>query len=382
MRIAFYAPLKPIDHPVPSGDRLMARAFVELLGGLGHEVVIASRLRTHEGAGDAIRQAALQAAAEAEAQRLIADYRNADPPDLWFTYHAYHKAPDWLGPAVSAALGLPYVIAEASIAGKQNGGPWDLGHHATIAAVNAASLVLAMTTVDAVNLEKWMADRQKLRRFPPFLLNQPPLRDRAASRHRLAARLGLADATPWLITVAMMRNDTKLASYRLLAETLTHLGHGDWQLLVAGDGEARAAVQQSLIEAAGDRVHFLGRLPSRELAELYRTGDIFVWPALREAYGMAILEALAAGLPVVACPEGGVPDLIEEGCNGLLAADCSAAALAVALERLLADPALRRAMGERARGRFQERHSRVAAEARLKAALEGLVGAEPCRPCG
>ena len=86
-------------------------------------------------------------------------------PDLWFTYHAYHKAPDLLGPPVARKLDIPYVIAEASIAGKQASGPWADGHRSTIDAVNFASAVLAMTDVDARELARYLCD----------LLASPPL---------------------------------------------------------------------------------------------------------------------------------------------------------------------------------------------------------------
>lgn len=379
MRIAFYAPLKAIDHPVPSGDRSMARAFCKLLRGLGHTVEIVSRLRSYDRSGDVVRQQSVRAAAESEANRLLATFLAMGRPDLWFTYHAYHKAPDWLGPAVSRALGIPYVIAEASIAGKQAGGPWDMGHRATIDAVAAASGVLAMTRTDAAGLEAHMTDPRKLSHFPPFLLDDVPRQgERAAIRQRLAGELGIADRRPWLLTVAMMRADIKLESYRLLAAALGHLDHANWQLLVAGDGEAAPAVRAAIKAAAGDRVCFLGRLSPAAVADLCRASDIFVWPALREAYGLAILEALAAGLPVVACREGGVPDLVEDGWNGLLAPTRTADDLASRVDRLLHDATLRQEMGERARARFLERHSRAAAEARLAQALAGVEVVQAC----
>jgi len=379
MRIAFYAPLKPIDHPVPSGDRMMARAFFELLRGLGHAVEIASRLRSYDRSGDVEHQQSLRAAAGSEADRLLAAYRDGGAPDLWFTYHAYHKAPDWLGPAVGRALAIPYVIAEASIAGKQAGGPWAMGHRATIDAVAAASRVLAMTRIDAAGLKAHVTDPGELWTFPPFLLDDVAQQeDRAAIRRRLAGALEIADSRPWLVTVAMMRSDIKLDSYRLLAAALGHLDQADWQLLVAGDGAAAPAVRAALEAAVGDRVRFLGRLPATAVADLCRASDLFVWPALREAYGLAILEALAAGLPVVACREGGVPDLVEDGWNGLLAPRRAADDLASRVDRLLDDVTLRRAMGARARARFLERHSRAAAEARLAAALAGLQVARAC----
>ena len=114
MRVAFYAPLKAPDHPVPSGDRAIARlllAALERAGATrGWEVDVASRLRSFDGAGDADRQARLREIGARIADRLLHRYREAPAgrrPDLWFTYHLYHKAPDWIGPVVSERLGIP-----------------------------------------------------------------------------------------------------------------------------------------------------------------------------------------------------------------------------------------------------------------------------------
>src|SRR4030095_4370142 len=69
-------------------------------------------------------------------------------PQAWFTYHLYHKAPDWLGPPVSRALGIPYLVAEASHAPKRAGGPWDLGQRAAAAAIAAADAILVLNPTD------------------------------------------------------------------------------------------------------------------------------------------------------------------------------------------------------------------------------------------
>ncbi len=90
MRIAFYAPLKPPDHPVPSGDRRMARLLVEALRRAGHRVELASRLRSREPQGDPLRQRAIAARGRRTAERLIAAWRArpvAERPAAWFTYH-------------------------------------------------------------------------------------------------------------------------------------------------------------------------------------------------------------------------------------------------------------------------------------------------------
>src|SRR5258705_5027633 len=126
MRIAFYAPLKPPTHPVPSGDRRMARLLMAALGRANHRIELASRFRSRDGAGDPARQQALADLGEHLARRLVRQYQAraaAERPELWFTYHLYYKAPDWLGPAGSAAPDIPHVVAEVSHAGQPAGGP-------------------------------------------------------------------------------------------------------------------------------------------------------------------------------------------------------------------------------------------------------------------
>src|SRR5689334_17494620 len=113
MRVAFYAPLKPPDHPVPSGDRRVARLFLDAFRLAGHDPFVASRLRSFDADGDRPRQCRLAALGRHTADRLLRQWRRGSQaaPDLWFTYHLSYKAPDWLGPPVSRALGIPYLVA-------------------------------------------------------------------------------------------------------------------------------------------------------------------------------------------------------------------------------------------------------------------------------
>ena len=103
-RIAFYAPMKSPDHPTPSGDREIARLTIRALETAGFAVDLASDLRIFDKDGDPDLQASLVTKADQIAREISTRYRNA-PPDLWFTYHCYYKAPDLIGPKVSAALG-------------------------------------------------------------------------------------------------------------------------------------------------------------------------------------------------------------------------------------------------------------------------------------
>ncbi|MET0742549.1 MAG: glycosyltransferase family 1 protein, partial [Microvirga sp.] len=153
--LAFYAPLKSPDDLSPSGDRTMARLLMKALAGAGYAPRLASTLRTRDGAGDPARQAAIRLAAQDEARRFIAHAGSlpaAERPRLWFTYHVYYKAPDWIGPMVSQALGIPYVVAEGSRAGKRAEGAWALGHRGAVAALDRAAVVFVMTASDRVAL--------------------------------------------------------------------------------------------------------------------------------------------------------------------------------------------------------------------------------------
>jgi glycosyltransferase involved in cell wall biosynthesis len=363
MRIAFYAPLKPSDDPVPSGDRRLARLFLDALRAAGHQPFVASRLRSYDGAGDPRRQAWLAAEGEREAGRLIGPWRRiaGAAPQLWFTYHLYYKAPDWLGPAISAALGIPYVVAEASCAPKRAGGAWDCGHRAVMRALAAADAVCGLNPVDRACVQPLLRDPNRWVALPPFLACQS-----------YAASPRPPTASPRLIAVAMMRPGDKLASYRLLGAALVELVDLPWSLDIVGDGAARREVERALAPL-GPRVRWLGVRDDGAVAAALAAADLFVWPAINEALGMALLEAQASGLPVVAGMSGGVAGIVAAGETGLLAPPGDIAAFAAAVRALLLDGDRRRAMGLAARRKALAEHDLPVAARRLAAALAPLA---------
>lgn len=371
MRIAFYAPLKSPTHGTPSGDRRVAGLLVDALQLAGFRVELASTFRSFDGEGDAQRQLALRRQGEALAARLTEDWRARPPaerPRLWFTYHLYYKAPDWLGPAVSAGLGIPYVVAEASHAGKRAHGPWAIGHDATAAAIRKAALVICPSRDDIAGLEA-LVEPRRLLHLPPFVdvaAYAEARRRREELRAQLARAARLDARSPWLVVAAMMRLGDKLASYRALAAALGNSLDVPWELLVAGDGPARAQVEDAFARSRiGARARFLGTLPARRLAEVFAACDVSPWPAVNEAYGMALLEAQAAGVPVVSCAARGVPDVVLDGRTGLLVPYADEAAFARAVRALLDDEARRRALGA-------EAASFVAGERSIEAAAQTL----------
>lgn len=355
MRIAFYAPLKAPDHPTPSGDRRIGQLLIDALTRAEHEVELVSRFRSRDD-GTRPGRAARLAAIGAKLAARLGDRLSRDPPDLWFTYHLYYKAPDYLGPALAQRFGIPYVVAEASIAGKRAG---LAGHDAALAALGAADLAINLNPADQAGIQPHLKSGARLLALAPFLEAAPPVIERPER------------TPPVLLAVAMMRPGDKLASYRLLAEALMEAVDLDWTLTIAGDGPARGAVE-ALFAPFGARVTFLGLCDANELERLYAGSDLLVWPAINEAFGMALLEAQAAGLPVIAGNCGGVGAIVRDGLTGLTPPVGDVFAFADRLRLMLERPSLRRAFGRAARETVQAEHLIETASARLDSALADL----------
>jgi glycosyltransferase involved in cell wall biosynthesis len=362
LRIAFTAPMKPLDDPRPSGDRTFARLIVRALEDAGHTVRIASRFASWRKAGNELPEA--EVAALAEAARVEADWRaEGYRPDVFLTYHLYHKAPDWIGPALSNAFDIPYAVMEASRAPKRATGEWAFGFAAADAALGQADAVGAIHRADMGCLAAALpSDRLYL--LPPFLDAAP-----FQTQHRIQPDAS-SGAPVRLLAVGMMRHGDKERSYRVLAEALRHMPAFDWHLTVVGDGPARPEIEALF---PPHRCNFLGALPPEDLPAVYADQDLFVWPAIREAFGFVFLEAQASGLPVVGGATFGVPDVVADGVTGLLAPEGDVEGFAAALQRLLAEADLRQQMGVAASRHIRERHTLEAGATRLTAFLDAAI---------
>jgi 2-deoxystreptamine N-acetyl-D-glucosaminyltransferase/2-deoxystreptamine glucosyltransferase len=110
-------------------------------------------------------------------------------------------------------------------------------------------------------------------------------------------------------------------------------------LVVVGDGPLRAAVEAAVADSpARHRVHLVGLVPHERVPAYLQHADAFVLPAQYEELGSVLVEAMAAGLPVVANDVGGIPDLVTDGVTGRLVERGDLPALAKALDESLADP--------------------------------------------
>ncbi|MDD7909109.1 MULTISPECIES: glycosyltransferase family 4 protein [Pseudovibrio] len=357
MKLAFTAPMKPLDDPTPSGDRTLARLIVRALEQGGHEVEVPTRFRSWRKNGGVAMQQALKDEALCEAEAIAARWRSTGyKPDAFLTYHLYHKAPDWIGPALSEEFGCPYLVIEASRAPKQATGEWSFGFAEADKALSAADQVVALHRADAQCLRDVVCD--KLTIIPPFIdadpfLGAPPVALRENGKLKLLA-------------VGMMRPGAKVQSYAVLAQALRLLRAENWSLTIVGDGPEFHEVREMF---SGLPVTFLGPKVGDDIPQVYADHDVLVWPAIREAFGFVFLEAQASGRPVIGGDTFGVPDIVEDGKTGFLSPEGDVSAMAANIERILERPELAPQMGSAARAHILNRHSLAAGTQNLNMLL-------------
>lgn len=352
--IAFYAPLKPPTHPTPSGDRAVARA---LLKALGPEAELVSELRVYDGKGVTGAQETLIDGAKIEAQNLIKQ-GHKQGWQAWFTYHNYYKSPDLIGPIVSKALGIPYILLEASRAKKRLDGPWAKFAELAEIACDHADAILYFTQHDRQALEAYRHNDQQIVHLPPFLAETETVSSRDKPKSNK------------ILTVGMMRAGAKSQSYTLIAQTLHALKTPDWHLNIVGDGPARADIE-TLFSPFGKQVTFLGQLDKPTIAALYRNASVFLWPGVDEAFGMVYLEAQDAGLPVVAQDRPGLRDVIAPVTR--LSAVDTIADMAQDIDHLLNDTAYWQNRSQTGIEHIRQNHLLGAARKNLMAILTPLI---------
>ncbi len=188
-----------------------------------------------------------------------------------------------------------------------------------------------------------------------------------AQRYRLGRRCPLyyipnglspadsvAEPSRAAVTIVMTARFQEPKDQALLLRAFALTRHTDTHLQLIGSGPGLAAMQalaQQLAIAAN--VHFLG--DREDVPALLEQAQLFVLASRYEGLPISILEAMRAGLPVIASSVGGIPELVEDGVTGLLVPGGDLQALTLALRRLLADGRLRRSMGQAGRLAFLTR---------------------------
>ncbi len=340
VNILFYSPMKPIDHPNPSGDQTTAIGLVSFLKSAGHSVETASRVRARYGYWKPWL-----------IPKLLADLRHIErlasfrKPDLFLTHHTYYKAPDILGPVVSKRLRIPYVVFQGIYSTKHRRNPktWP-GYVLNRKALVAAAHVFTNRRVDHENLKRLISE-ERLSYIRPGI-DPRGFGFSQAHRYEWRHRLKIPVDMPVLVSAAMFRPGVKADGISWMIEVSGRLSAKGFRhvLLIAGDGPENDRLKS--LASANPSIVFLGKIPRNRMCCIYSAGDVFAFPGIRESLGMVYLEAQSCGLPVVAFDNGGIAEVVRRNETGFLTPPFDSEAFDRAIIRLLTDLDLRRRMGE------------------------------------
>jgi len=199
------------------------------------------------------------------------------------------------------------------------------------AAHNQASLNLCTSNAMVQELsDKGIQHTALWQRGVDTELFRPELRSQAMRERLLNGR---NDTGQLLLYIGRLSAEKQIERIRPVLDAMP-----DARLALVGDGPYR---QQLETLFAGSATHFVGYLAGEDLAAAYASGDAFLFPSSTETLGLVLLEAMAAGCPVVATNRGGIPDIVSDGVNGCLyepdGPDGGAGSLTAATRRLLED---------------------------------------------
>lgn len=368
MRIGFYAPFKPLGHPNPSGDLIIATGLVNDLASKGHHIKVTSRLRSRWIFWKPWNL--LRALAE---KIRIKNNLARQGIDLWLTYHSYYKAPDLLGPPICRQFGIPYVIFQGIYSTRVRK-RWQTrpGYRLNTKALLAAEMVLTNRRDDLVNLQRLLPDERLSYLAPGIYPAQFTHDPRARKKMRTQWKAG---DLPVIISAAMFRADVKTAGLIWVIESCARLlSRGiDLRLVIAGDGREKHRLVSLADKLLGDKAIFAGKIPRDKMFELYSGGDLFVFPGINESLGMVYLEAQSCGLPVVAFDNGGIPEVVRHEETGLLTPLFDTGRFDEAVALLVTDEKKRRQMGKQAVAFIRDQHDLEKNYLRLEQILAQVV---------
>jgi phosphatidylinositol alpha-1,6-mannosyltransferase len=352
MKIAFYAPFKPLGHKNPSGDLIIARGLVEFLEGQGHKIFVQSTLRSrwiyfkpwlwllwlHE-----------------FYQCLKKNYET--PPDVWLTYHTYYKAPDILGPLICRIFKIKYLIFQGIYSTKRKRRlKTILGFYLNRRALVCADHVFTNKLSDLKNLKR-IIPKDCLTYIKPGINPAAFKKDEDLGK-RLKKEWGIKKDCPVILTAGMFRDDVKTLGLSWLIKCCAKLVKKNikFHLVIAGAGKMEKTLKKLARDHIPEHYTFVGKIQRKDMYGFYSSGDLFAFPGIRESLGMVYLEAQSCSLPVVAFDNGGIPEVVEDKKTGFLVPMYDCIKFLDALVYLLSNEEVCSQMGESAMLHVKNHH--------------------------
>ena len=174
--------------------------------------------------------------------------------------------------------------------------------------------------------------------------------------------------SPLLLYVGRLGAEKEIERIKPVLEAIPNA-----RLALVGDGPNRSALERHF---AGTPTHFVGYLTGKELGSAFASSDAFIFPSRTETLGLVLLEAMAAGCPVVAARSGGIPDIVTDGVNGYLFDPADEQGAIAATVRLLEQKQERETLRQNARAEA-ERWSWAAATRQLQNYYRAVVMSQP-----
>lgn len=235
---------------------------------------------------------------------------------------------------------------------------WELlkaGHNqARLNLCTSTAMMQALTEHGIERVDLWQrgVDTET---FQPHLASQE-MRSRLTQGHPEA---------PLLLYVGRLSAEKEIERIKPVMQAIPNA-----RLALVGDGPNRQNLEKHFADTP---THFVGYLQGLELGAAFASADAFIFPSRTETLGLVLLEAMAAGCPVVAARSGGIPDIVTDGENGFLFDPTDENGAIAATQRLLANPEERETLRRNAR-REAERWSWAAATQQLKNYYEAVIG--------
>ncbi len=343
-------PFKPMGHRNPSGDLVTGTELFNHLA-RNNRIFPASRLRCRW----IYYHPSLWLRFLLERKRILRKY-STSPPDIWFSYHSYYKAPDLLGYHCSRKLNIPYVIFQGIYSTKRRKKLKTLpGFILNRKILLAADQVFTNKKKDLKNLRRLLPE-ERLSYIAPGIHPEKFIYCEK-SRNDLRTKLNCRNKTV-ILTAAMFRPGVKaegiLQVIHSCAELLTE-NHGI-VLWIVGDGSCRRELEEKAGELLPGKVRFSGRVERNELYRYYSGADFFAFPGVHESLGMVYLEAQSCRLPVVALADWGGGEAVIHNRTGLLSPVAAKPEFTANMEKLIQNPELRTRLGREAEAHIRSHH--------------------------